>query len=176
MTTHLRNITIRDFSPNDLDAMLVVFNSFVRDSHAAYPESELNRGQFEKIMAQAKIIVTLRDDEAVIGFGFISSYKPLANFDHTGVLTYFILTDYTGMGLGTRLLHELLHRGREAGISNYLAHISSRNEQSLNFHRKHGFIEVGRFRQVARKFGELIDVVWVQKQLSPGGDPCTEPH
>jgi phosphinothricin acetyltransferase len=170
-----QNITIHDFRQSDLDTMLAVFNSFVRDSHAAYPESELNRGQFETIMAQAKIIVTLRHEEAVIGFGFISSYKPLGNFDHTGVLTYFILPDYTGVGLGTRLLHELFRRGREAGISNYLAHISSRNEQSLNFHRKHGFKEVGRFKEVARKFGELIDVVWVQKQPSPGGDPCTEP-
>ncbi|MBN2345741.1 MAG: N-acetyltransferase [Candidatus Aminicenantes bacterium] len=170
-----QNITIHDFRQNDLDSLLTVFNSFVRNSHAAYPESELNRGQFDKIMAQAKIIVTLRDDEAIIGFGFISSYKPLANFNHTGVLTYFILTDHTSMGLGTRLLYELIRRGREAGISNYLAHFSSRNEQSLNFHRKHGFKEVGRFKQVARKFGELIDVVWVQKQLSPGEDPCTEP-
>jgi phosphinothricin acetyltransferase len=176
MGTSRKKITIHDFRQGDLDALLAVFNSFVRDSHAAYPESELNREPFEKIMAKAKIIVTLRDDEAVIGFGFISSYKPLANFDHTGVLTYFILTDHTGMGLGTRLLHELIRRGLEAGITNYLAHISSRNEQSLNFHRKHGFKEVGRFKQVARKFGELIDVVWVQKQLSPGGDPCTEAY
>jgi phosphinothricin acetyltransferase len=165
METCSPNITIRDFRQNDLDAMLVVFNSFVRNSHAAYPESELSRESFEKLLAQARIIVTLRDEEAVVGFGFISAYKPLANFDHTGVLTYFILPDYTCMGLGTRLLHELLRRGRDAGITNYLAHISSRNEQSLNFHRKHGFKEVGRFREVARKFGELIDVVWVQKQL-----------
>jgi phosphinothricin acetyltransferase len=171
-----QNITIRDYGQNDLDALLVVFNSFVHNSHAAYPESELSRESFEKLLAQARIIVTLQDEGSAIGFGFISSYKPLANFDHTGVLTYFILTEYTGMGLGTRLLHELIRRGREAGITNYLAHISSRNEQSLNFHRKHGFKEVGRFKQVARKFGELIDVVWVQKQLSPGGDACTKQH
>lgn len=176
MGARCQKITLGDFQPGDLDALLAVFNSFVRTSHAAYSESELNREQFEKIMAPARIILTLRDDDAIIGFGFIGSYKPLANFDHTGVLTYFILPDYTGAGLGTRMLHELLRRGREAGITNYLAHISSRNEQSLNFHRKHGFKEVGRFQQVARKFGELIDVVWVQKQPSSGGDSCPEPH
>jgi phosphinothricin acetyltransferase len=148
-----------------LEAILAVFNSFVRDSFAAYCESELTCEQFEKLLAQARIILTLRNGETTIGFGYISSYRPLPNFDHTGVLTYFILAEYTGKGYGSELLTQLFAKGKEMGITNYLAHISSRNEQSLNFHKKHGFKEVGRFKDVAKKFGELIDVVWVQKQL-----------
>jgi phosphinothricin acetyltransferase len=159
------NITIRDFEKSDLDELRAVFNSFVRDSYAAYPESELSGEQFNKLLAQAKIILTLQAGERTIGYGYISSYKPLANFDHTGVLSYFILADYTGMGYGSVLLNELFSRGKEIGITNYLAHISSRNEQSLNFHKKHGFKEVGRFRNAAKKFGQAIDVVWVQKQM-----------
>jgi len=165
MRTNLQNITIRDFEPHDLDAIHAVFNSFIRDSYAAYSETELSREQFEKLLSQARIILTLRCGEAIIGYGYLSSYKPLANFDHTGVLSYFILNDYTGMGYGSKLLTELLKKGEEIGITNYLAHISSRNEQSLIFHKKHGFKEVGRFKDVAKKFGKLIDVVWVQKQL-----------
>ena len=160
-----QNITIRDYGQNELDALLVVFNSFVRDSHAAYSESELSREQFAGLLAQARIILTLQEGETVIGYGYLSRYKPLANFDHTGVLSYFILPDHTAMGHGTRLLHALIRRGQEIGITNYLAHISSRNEQSLNFHRKHGFKEVGRLKGVARKFGEPIDIVWVQRLM-----------
>ncbi|MFH2107321.1 MAG: N-acetyltransferase family protein [Chrysiogenia bacterium] len=158
-------ITVRDFEKNDLDALQAVFNSFVRDSYAAYPESELTPEQFNKLLAQAKIILTLQAGETIIGYGYISSYKPLPNFDHTGVLSYFILTDHTGLGFGSALLQELFNRGKEIGITNYLAHISSRNEQSLNFHKKHGFKEVGRLMGVAKKHGETIDVVWVQKQI-----------
>ena len=159
-------IAIRDFKKSDLEGLHAVFNSFVRDSYAAYPESELTIEQFNKLLAPAKIILTLQAGETIIGYGYISSYKPLANFDHTGVLSYFILTDLTGMGYGTALLQELFKRGKEIGITNYLAHISSRNEQSLNFHKKHGFKEVGRLMGVAKKHGETIDVVWVQKQLA----------
>ncbi len=158
-------ITIRDFKKSDLEGLRAVFNSFVRDSYAAYPESELTLEQFNKLLAQAKIILTLQAGETIIGYGYISSYKPLPNFDHTGVLSYFILTDHTGMGYGSALLQELFKRGKEIGITNYLAHISSRNEQSLNFHKKHGFKEVGRLMDVAKKHGETIDVVWVQKQI-----------
>ena len=158
-------ITIRDFEKNDLDEILAVFNLFVRDNFAAYSESELTREQFKKLIEQAKIILTLRASETIIGYGYISPYKPLPNFNHTGVLSYFIRTEYTGLGHGSELLQELFKKGKEIGITNYLAHISTRNEQSLNFHKKHGFKEVGRFKDIAKKFGEVIDVVWVQKQI-----------
>ena len=78
--------------------------------------------------------------------------------------------DYTGLGLGTKLLNELISAGKKIGITNYLAHISSQNTQSLNFHKKHGFEEVGRFKKVAIKFNNFIDVVWVQKQLAAESD------
>ena len=162
--------TVHNFEKNDLDAMLAVFNSFTRDNPAAYSESALTRDQFKKLLAQAKVILTLRAGETIIGYGYISSYKPLPNFDHTGVLSYFILAEYTGRGYGSELLHELFKKGREIGISNYLAHISSRNEQSLSFHKKHGFKEVGRFKDAAKKFGELIDVVWMQRLPAADGN------
>lgn len=158
-------VSLRKFEKNDLQAILAVYNSFVRDSHAAYPESELSSDQFVKLLEQAKIILTLQADGSIIGYGYISSYKPLPNFDHTGVLSYFILTEYTGKGFGSLLLDELFKKGKEMGICNYLAHISSKNEQSLAFHKKHLFKEVGRFKDVAKKFGKTIDVVWVQRLL-----------
>jgi phosphinothricin acetyltransferase len=50
-------------------------------------------------------------------------------------------------------------------INSLLANISSRNRQSLEFHRKNGFRECARFPKVGRKFGEDFDAVWMQKQL-----------
>lgn len=50
-------------------------------------------------------------------------------------------------------------------MDNLLASISSRNEQSLAFHRKRGFVECGRLRDVGVKFGKSFDVVWMQKRV-----------
>ncbi len=155
---------IRNYNDSDLAEMLTIFNHFARESFAVYSDSELNISQFKKMIEQARIILVLLRNEKLIGFGYISSYKPYSNFERTGVLTYFIRADYTGKGYGTKLFDELILRGKRVGITNYLAHVSSKNEQSLRFHEKHGFEEVGRFKNVAVKFGELIDVVWVQKQ------------
>jgi len=50
-------------------------------------------------------------------------------------------------------------------IDRILASISSRNPESLAFHRRHGFEDCGRFPQVGHKHGEEFDVVWMSKRL-----------
>jgi len=63
------------------------------------------------------------------------------------------------------MLAELETRAREIGIRIFLAAISALNEGSLAFHRKHGFVEVGRLREICIKRGTPFDVVWMQKML-----------
>jgi len=51
------------------------------------------------------------------------------------------------------------------GISSILASISSRNEESIAFHRSLGFRECGRLEAIGRKWGKVFDVVWMQRML-----------
>lgn len=54
---------------------------------------------------------------------------------------------------------------KAVGGRTILASISSLNQQSLSFHRRNGFVDCGRFVQVARKKGTRFDVVWMQKTI-----------
>lgn len=157
---------IRDFRQSDLKDMLGIFNLFTKTSSAVYCDFELNIDQFKKLLEPVINILIVQNGRKTIGFGYLSKYKPFQNFNHTAVLTYFIKSEYTENGLGTELLNKLFKIGREQDINNYLAHISSKNIQSINFHKKHGFQEVGRFRDVGEKFNDYFDVIWFQKQLN----------
>ena len=157
---------IREFADGDAKAVLDIFNYFARESPAVYSETELGIEHIEQFIKSARLFYVLISEEKVIGFGFVSPYKPFKNFSHTGVLTYFILPEYTGKGLGSDLFNHIIEEGKKIGITNYLAHISSKNVQSLNFHKKHGFEEAGKFSNVGTKFGNYFDVIWVQKDYS----------
>ena len=159
-------IIIRSSRESDLDEVLSIVNTFVKDSFAAYTDEDYPLSIAIEWSEKAKIFLVLETGNKVIGFGFLAPYKPFKSFSHTGVLTYFILPEYTEKGLGTKLFNELVLKGKDLGITNYLAHISSKNEQSLNFHKKHGFQIVGRFKDMSVKLGESVDVVWVQKQFN----------
>jgi len=156
-------IIIRPYKQDDFEGLLEVFNTFVKDSFAAYCKEGYDVAVFRNHVENAKIIFVLTDLERIIGFGYLSEYKPFTNFNQTAVLTYFILTEYTGKGLGTRIIKELISLGKKEGITNYLAQISSKNKQSINFHKKHGFVVVGNFKEVGIKFNQKFDIIWMQK-------------
>lgn len=159
-------VIIRTKKEDDAEKILEVVNSFVKDSFAAYSDEYYHPSIVDKWSKKAKVFLVLERGNEVIGFGFVASYKPFKSCNHVGVLTYFILPEYTGKGIGTKLFNQLISKGKDLGLTNYLAHISSRNEQSLNFHKKHGFQEVGRFKDMSVKLGESVDMVWVQKQFN----------
>jgi len=159
-------LIIRPKTEEDLEKILEVVNSFVENSFAAYQDEAYPPTIVDEWTKKARVFLVLETGNEVVGFGFVASYRPFKSFNHVGVLTYFILQEYTGKGLGTILINKLISKGKALGITNYLAHISSKNEQSLNFHIKHGFREVGRFKDMSVKLGESVDMVWVQKQLN----------
>lgn len=157
------NDCLRLVEDRDLDAVLKIFNHHVSHSFAAYAENEFGPEVVDVFRRSASAFYVQEVDGEIAGFGFIRPYNLFENFNHTAMLTYFLLPEYTGMGLGTKLLNQLQDYARENGIYNLVAHISSKNQQSLNFHKKQGFEECGRLKNMGKKFGEDFDIVWVQK-------------
>jgi L-amino acid N-acyltransferase YncA len=158
-------------TPADRPAMLDLFNYYVEHGFAAFAEQPLPPAFIDRLLDLARGYPALAvKDRAgrLLGFGLLRAHNPLSTFAHTAEITYFLAPEHTRQGLGTRLLHELERGARNKGIRTILAGISSLNEGSLAFHRKHGFLEVGRFRQVAIKRGTLFDVIWMQKLLGRG--------
>jgi L-amino acid N-acyltransferase YncA len=161
-------IVYRPVADSDCDTIVNIMNRFVRESFAAYNEHEFDRHFFDYMKGLCKdysFYVAEAESEGVIGFGLIRPYHPADSFRRCAELTYFILPEFTGHGIGTGFLNRLLADARALNIATLLASISSRNEQSLAFHNKHGFTECGRFRGIGKKHGQIFDVVWMQRFL-----------
>jgi len=153
---------------DDREAVIDIFNHYVDNSFAAYPETNLPYEAFDKLLDMSRGYPTIaaRDEAgAVLGFGMLRPYSPIPAFAHTAEISYFVRPDCRGRGVGSAMLQYLLTQARQQGITSILAGISSRNEPSIAFHGKHGFQQVGRFREIGIKRDEVFDVVWMQKML-----------
>ena len=53
----------------------------------------------------------------IVGFGLIKPVLPFPAFMATGMLTYFILPEFTGKGLGNRLLERLTVEAKKIGMT-----------------------------------------------------------
>jgi len=145
-----------------------IFNYYVENSFAAYPENKLPYQAFDILMQMSNGLPTgtIKDQNGkIVGFGMLRMHNPLPTFSHTVEVTYFLHPDYTGQGLGKMLLGFLEKSAVEKGIKNILANVSSLNSDSIKFHLKNGFTECGRFKKVGKKNGQEFDTVWMQKIL-----------
>lgn len=159
---------IRDVEQNDWPVVSAIFNHYVAASFAAYNDQPVAEHFFQERWAAHPEYPFLVAEvaEQVVGFAFLAPFHPAPTMKHSATLTYFIHPDHTGRGIGQQFLDALIAQGQRLGIGNYLAHISSLNPGSLNFHLRNGFVECGRMVQVGIKKGKPFDMVWVQKRLS----------
>ena len=155
-------------SPTDREAIIDLFNHYVANSFAAFPDRAVPYGFFDLLMEATAGYPTIAARDAngrLIGFGLLRPHNRMSAFARVAETTYFLAPDCTRQGIGSQILAELERQARARGIATLLAPISSLNEPSIAFHRKHGFVEAGRFRQIGQKMGRLFDVVWMQKML-----------
>lgn len=159
------NCLIRSAQDKDHEAILEIFNHYIRHSFAAYPVEEVDKRFLEALKNEAVTfpIYIIEKNQRTIGFGMMRLFLPYSSFRHTAQVSYFLRPEWTGQGLGSLLLERLIADARERGIRVLIANVSSKNESSLKFHLKHGFEECGRLCEVGEKFGVLFDVVWLQK-------------
>lgn len=160
--------SIRPLTPDDKIPVIDIFNYYIENSFAAYPERTLDYEFYERLLGTTQgyptaALVTAQNK--VIGFGFIKPYHPMLAFRQTAEITYFIMAEYTGLGLGEQILNYLIAKGLKINITILLAQICSMNEPSLKFHRKHGFQECGRFLGIGKKKQVPFDVVWMERRI-----------
>ncbi|VVB64906.1 Acetyltransferase (GNAT) domain protein [uncultured archaeon] len=161
MDYRLEPVTIEDG-----DQIIDIFNYYVENSFAAYPESKVSReffGSFLNLTHGYPFLVAKDMGGKVVGFGSLRPYSPLPTFSRAAEITNFISPEHIGMGIGQHILDSLLDLARRMGIVTVLASISSLNQASLAFHKKNGFVECGRFVGIGRKMGKGFDVVWMQR-------------
>jgi L-amino acid N-acyltransferase YncA len=160
--------SINPIETEDREPIIDIFNYYIANSFAAFPESKLPYQAFDFLLQMSKGYPsgTIKDEKGkVIGFGLLHTYNSIPTFAQTAEITYFLHHEHTRTGLGKKLLDFLEREGRDRSITTILANISSLNRGSINFHRNNGFIECGRFMKVGKKNGQLFDTVWMQKML-----------
>ena len=154
----------------DRKAVIDILNFYIENTAAEYPDKKVPYDFFDLFLNIAMIypVVVAKDEGGqVIGFGMLRAYNPLPAFVRTAESSYFIKPEYTHQGIGSQMLEALIQGARAIGITTILVSVSSLNDICINFHKKHGFAECGRFQKIGAKMGQTFDVVWLQKNLEP---------
>ncbi len=143
-------VTIRDMAPADLERVLEI-------NEANVPEvGPLDADRLQFLVDESAFSLVVEADNAIAGFcvvlGQASSYDSvnyLWFMEHYDDVHYLDRVAFDasaqGQGLGSLLYGDVDRRLAKLGVGLTLeVNIDPPNEPSLAFHRKHGYVEVGR--------------------------------
>ena len=162
-------IKIRDYQIADCPAILAIINEAILNSTALYdyhPRSlEQQLAIFEdKISKDFPVIVAEMNNE-VLGFGYYSEFRFREAYKFTVEHSVYANKNAIGRGIGKLLLTELIERAKKQNLHTMIGVIDSENTNSIDFHKKFGFEEVGFIKESGYKFDRWLHSVFVQKIL-----------
>ncbi|MGQ0601267.1 MAG: GNAT family N-acetyltransferase [Anaerolineales bacterium] len=161
---------IRPAAHADLPAIIEIYNWAVLNTTAtaAYePEPLEQRATWFESHQRDGYPVFVAEAEAgqVVGWSSLSKYKERIGYRFTAENSIYLAPDVHGRGIGKLLMTPLIEAARELGLHAIVAGIDSENVASLKLHARFGFVEVARFREVGFKFGQWLDVVYMELVL-----------
>jgi L-amino acid N-acyltransferase YncA len=161
-------VRIRLATPADLPAIRDIYDHYVATSTCTYqlePETREKRAAWFAAHGEKHPVTVAEIEGAVVGFGSLSVHNVREGYARTVDDSLYVRHDVHRRGVGRALLADLLDRARALDHHVVVAGIDSTQTPSLALHKSFGFEDVGTFRAVGRKFGRILDVVYLQKIL-----------
>ena len=160
--------SIRVAALDDLAAIDAIYNHYVANATCTWqyePAPPEERRAWFDAHGEKHPITVADDGGTIVGFGSLSVYNKREGYRFTVENTVYVHPEHHRRGIGRALLADLIERARTIGHRHIIAGVSGDQEASLALHRAHGFVEVGRMKQIGVKFGKWLDVVYLQKVL-----------
>ena len=162
-------IKIRDYQKQDCSAVLAIINDAILHSTALYDYNVRNlitqETIFEEKLQKGFPVIVAEMNNEVIGFGYYSEFRFREAYKFTVEHSVYANKNYIGKGIGKLLLTELIERAKKQNLHTMIGVIDSENTNSIDFHKKFGFKEVGFIKESGFKFNKWLHSVIVQKLL-----------
>lgn len=166
---------IRDAVSDDLPAILAIYNEVIRNSTSVYATApvalEDRRTWLEARHARGFPVLVAVESGAVTGFASFGDWRAPNGYRYTVEHSVHVRADVRGQGHGSRLVEALIARAQAMRLHAMIGGIDAANRDSIRFHERLGFVRAGEMREVGRKFGRWLDLVFMQRLLDPAGAP-----
>jgi L-amino acid N-acyltransferase YncA len=160
-------LVIRSAEAEDMPAVATIFARYVLDTVITFelqpPSVEEWREKRRELEAAGWPFLVAVAGEELIGYAYVTPWRSKPAYRHTVENTIYLAPEHTGQGHGRVLLMALLARARAVDARQVIAVIADTGSPaSVALHRRAGFEDVGRLRNVGFKHEQWLDTVLMQ--------------
>ena len=161
---------IRDATAADVDQIAAIYGREVETGIATFeevpPTAQDMAGRMSKIQELGLPYLVAERAGKIVGYAYAGQFHRRVAYRYTLEDTVYIHRDAHRQGVGRALLAELLARAEQLGCRQMVALISrSPGGASEALHAELGFRSVGVLKAVGYKFGNWLDVAYMQRPI-----------
>lgn len=164
---------IRAATETDIGGILAIYNDAVANTTAIWNEVTVDaanrvawlRGRQEAgfpVLVAVSGNVDAADGTHVLGYASFGDWRAWDGYRHTVEHSVYVRADCRGQGIGEALMATLIDKARVMGKHVMVAGIEAQNAGSIRLHEKLGFRRAGHMEQVGAKFGQWLDLTFMQ--------------
>lgn len=161
------NPTIRPAQAADGADLARIYNHYVLNTTVTFEEEPIAGAAMAERLAETRAtglpFLIAEANGVIVGFAYASKWKGRCAYRFSAEVTIYLDCDFGGRGIGSALYDQLLPALRAQGLHAAIAGIALPNDASIRLHEKYGFVPIGTFREVGRKFERWIDVGYWQR-------------
>ena len=160
---HIRNATI-----DDSKAILDIYAPYITDTCVSFETQVPTIGEFRlrvKEIINSYPYIVCEDGNDIIGFAYASRHRERAAYKYSAEVSVYVSPAYHRCGIGKSLYMELFELLKTQDVCMVFAGITLPNDKSVGLHKAFEFKEVGVYHNAGYKFGEWLDVLWMEKLI-----------
>jgi phosphinothricin acetyltransferase len=165
----LPDVTIRPARTSDAQAIAAIYEWHVANGTATFdtvaPDADAWAEKLADFAARGFPFLVAERAGGMVAYAYAARFRDRAAYAHTCEDSIYVAHAARGQGVGSVLLPALIAAARAAGFEQMLAVIGGGEPASVALHARCGFVHAGRMRNVGRKFGQLLDTVYMQCDL-----------
>jgi phosphinothricin acetyltransferase len=164
----MADLQIRPAQDADLPALTEIYNHYIVNTAITFdlkPFTLKERAVWFDEHADTGRHRLLVGEEAgrVIGYASTGQFRNKQAYETTAEASIYCAADVVGRGLGSALYGALFDALKGEDLNRLVAGITLPNDASVALHERFGFVQVGIFTKVGRKFGRYWDVGWYER-------------
>ena len=162
-------MNIRRAQRTDVPAMREIFNEVLRNSNSIYREEEVTLEEryawFDEKLEHGFPIFGAYEEDQLVGYAGYGAWRAAQGYRKSVELTIYVDQKFRGVGIGSALMKTIIEQAKADGYHVMIGAIDAANQQSIEFHKRFGFVEVARMPEVALKNDQWLTLVFMQKLL-----------
>jgi phosphinothricin acetyltransferase len=159
-------IDVRLAFEDDLPAILDIYNEVIANTTAVYdydPHTyQMRKTWYDAKQKEGYPVFVAVEGHQIVGFSSYGPFRAWAAYQFTVENSVYVAADQRGKGIGRLLMIPVIESAREKGKHAIVSGIDASNEASLRLHKSFGFAEVAHFKEVGHKFGQWLDLKFMQ--------------